>query len=130
LDEIDLAAMLPENMELDIKPDVKEAEYALQMRNPAMEGSAESKAPEASSGVDIDAALPELGRQPESIKPAELGQITVDPGAVSAEQSDIGRFTDDLIKQGANGKVEKGALDGVESLDSLLDLPPNLLLSK
>jgi len=130
LDEIDLAALLPENMELDIKPEVKQAEYALQMQKPAMEGSPEAKAEEASTGFDVDSALPELGRQPESIRPAELGQVTVDPGAVSSDKSDIGKFTDDLIKQGANGKVEKGALDGVESLDNLLDLPPNILLNK
>lgn len=130
LDEIDLAALLPENVEIDIKPEVTQAEYALKMQNPAMEGSPEAKAPEASTGFEIEADLPELGRQPESIKPAEIGQITVDPGAVNTEESDIGKFTDDLIKQGANGKVEKGALDGVASLDSLLDLPPNILLNK
>jgi len=46
------------------------------------------------------------------------------------DDNDLGKFTDDLIKRGANGKVEKGALDGVTSLDALLDLPPNILLGK
>ncbi|MFK7850628.1 MAG: OmpA family protein [Akkermansiaceae bacterium] len=39
-------------------------------------------------------------------------------------------FTEDLIKKGNEGLVENGKLDGIESLDDLLDLPPNLLLSK
>ena len=42
----------------------------------------------------------------------------------------LGKFTDDLIKRGANGSVEKGALDGIASLDDLLDLPPNILLAQ
>ncbi len=39
-------------------------------------------------------------------------------------------FTEDLIRKGNNGLVDNGKLDGIESLDEMLDLPPNLLLSK
>ena len=78
----------------------------------------------------MDADLAELGREPVNIQPAELGQITVDPGAVQVDDSEIGKFTEDLIRKGANGKVENGTLDGVTSLDNLLDLPPNILLGK
>jgi outer membrane protein OmpA-like peptidoglycan-associated protein len=129
LDEIDLLSVLPKNQEIDIKPEVSEAEYALQMRNPALAGDPAAIAMEVSSGLEIEADMPELGRQPEHLKPAELGQITVDPGAVSTDDDALGKFTEDLIKQGAGGKTEKGALDGIASLDDLLDLPPNILLA-
>ena len=85
---------------------------------------------EVSAGLELDADLPELGRQPEHLKPAEVGQVTVDPGAVSADDNELGKFTEDLIKRGANGTVEKGALDGIASLDDLLGLPPNILLGR
>ena len=64
-----------------------------------------------------------------SLQPAAIGQVTVDPGAVQMDDSELGTFTDDLIKRGAGGNVEHGALDGIASLDDLLDLPPNILLA-
>ena len=130
LEDIEILENLPKDQEMDIKPDIIEAQYALRLNNPAKEGSPESAATEVSSGFEIEADLPELGRQPESIRPAEVGQITVDPGAVQADDSELGKFTEELIRQGANGKVEKGTLDGVASLDAMLDLPANILLSK
>jgi outer membrane protein OmpA-like peptidoglycan-associated protein len=85
---------------------------------------------EVSAGLEFDSDLPELGREPERLKPAEVGQVTVDPGAVQMDDTDLAKFTEELIKRGANGNVEKGALDGIASLDDLLDLPPNILLGK
>jgi len=130
LEEVDLLAALPKDLEIDIKPDIQEAEYALQMKNPAIQGDPAAVAMEVSASLEVEADLPELGREPEHLKPAEVGQVTVDPGAVPLDDNDLGKFTEDLIKRGANGKVEKGALDGVASLDALLDLPPNILLGK
>lgn len=130
LEEIDLLDKLPEDQDIDIKPQITDPEYALKLQNPAPTGEPTGAAPEISSGFEIDAELPELGREPESIIPAAVGQMTVDPGALSTDDSDIGKFTDDLIKQGTNGKVDHGKLDGMASLDSLLDLPPNVLIGK
>lgn len=130
LEEVELLDILPKNQEIDIKPEIVEPEYAIRLQNPARMGTPEAVALDVSSGFEIEADLPELGRQPESIKPAEVGQLTVDPGAVQADDSEIGKFTDDLIRQGANGKVEKGTLDGMASLDAMLDLPANVLLGK
>ncbi len=128
LEEVDLLAKLPENLDIDIKPEIVEAAYALKMQNPAIEGNPEAVALEISSNLEIDSAdIPELGRQPESIRPAAVGQLTVDPGAVSADDTEPGGSAD-LIKYGAGGKTATGTLDGVTSLENLLDLPPNILL--
>jgi outer membrane protein OmpA-like peptidoglycan-associated protein len=129
LEEVDLLNVLPKNEEIDIKPEIKEAEYALQMKNPALEGDPAAIAMEVSSGLEIEADMPELGREPERLRPAEIGQITVDPGAVPVDDGELGKFAEDLIKRGAGGKVDQGALDGIASLDDLLDLPPNILLA-
>jgi outer membrane protein OmpA-like peptidoglycan-associated protein len=130
LDEIELLRALPDDKEIDIKPDVIDPEFALQMSKPAQEGDPSTLAQEVATSFEIEADLPELGREPSQLPPAAVGQVTIDPGSVVADDDNLGRFTDDLIKQGAGGKVEKGALDGVASLDDLLDLPPNILLSK
>lgn len=131
LDEVDLLNKLPKEQEIDIKPEIIEAEYALRVQNPAREGNPQAAALEISSGLEMDADLPELGREPETIKPAEVGQITVDPGAAQPEDdSQIGRYTEELIRKGANGKVENGTLDGMVSLDSMLNLPANVLVGK
>jgi OOP family OmpA-OmpF porin len=129
LEEVDLLSVLPKNQEIDIKPEIKEAEYALQMKNPALAGDPAAIAMEISSGLEVAADMPELGRQPERLRPAEIGQVTVDPGALPTDDGELGKFTEDLIKHGAGGNVEKGALDGITSLDDLLDLPPNILLA-
>jgi OOP family OmpA-OmpF porin len=129
LDEVELLDILPENQEIDISPAIVEASYALQLQTPAKEGLPEATAPDVSSNLEIEMDLPELGREPETIRPAEVGQVTVDPGAVPVDDSDFQKFTDDLIQKGANGKVDQGTLDGVTSLDSMLSLPSSVLLS-
>ena len=130
MEEVDLLDVLPKNQDIDIKPDVAKAEYALKMQRPAMAGDPKATALDASSSFEVSSDLPELGREPTSIRPAEIGQIIVDPGSAQVDDTNIGKFTDDLIKRGANGKVENGVLDGITSLDQLLDLPTNILLSK
>ena len=130
LEEVDLLAKLPQDQDIDMKPDVREPEYALRMTNPAADGEPAATAPDFSAGMEIDADLPKLGRVEESLPPAAIGQITVDPGAVQADEVDLSKFTEDLLKKGARGKVKGGALDGVTSLDDLIGLPANVLVNK
>lgn len=130
LEEVDLLAKLPTDQDIDMKPDVTEPEYALRMTNPAAEGDPAAVAADFSAGMDMDADLPKLGRIAESLPPAATGQITVDPGAVQADEVDLSKFTEDLLKKGARGKVKGGALDGVASLDDLIGLPANVLVNK
>ncbi|MES2995714.1 MAG: OmpA family protein [Verrucomicrobiota bacterium] len=130
LEEVDVLEKLPENAELDIKPDVKQAEYAVQVANPLQQGDPQTLAAEVASSFEVEDALPEFGRQPETIRPAAVGQLTVDPGAVEAENDNLGKLAEDLIRKGVGGTVKQGALEGVASLDDLLGLPPNSLLAK
>eukprot|EP00903_Cladosiphon_okamuranus_P003539 g3537.t1 len=130
LEEIDLLDMLPEDTEIDIDTSIVDPEFALKMSNPLSEGEMDVVETEMASNFDIESSLPELGRMEEDLKPAALGQLTVDPGAMEVEDPEMTSFTDELLKNGNSGLVENGKLDGVQSLDQLLDLPPNLLLSK
>jgi outer membrane protein OmpA-like peptidoglycan-associated protein len=113
-----------------MKPDVQQAEFALRMENPVAKGEPNAPAAEITSGFEIDSDLPELGRQPEQIKPAEVGQITIDPGAMQADDDKLGKLTDAMIQQGAGGKADSGVLKDTASLDELLGLPANALMSK
>ena len=130
LEEVDLLDLLPEEVEIDISPSVVDPEFALKMSNPLAEGDLEAIETQLSSNFDIETDLPEYGRMEEDLKPAAVGQITVDPGAIDVDDGEMKSFTDELVKRGNEGLVDNGKLDGVESLDELLDLPPNLLLSK
>ncbi len=130
LEQVDLLELLPKDSEIDIAPSVVDPEFALKMSNPLAEGEPEAKDTKLSSDFDISSSLPELGRMEDDLKPAAVGQITVDPGAVVVDDGALNSFTDELIKKGNKGLVDNGKLDGVESLDQLLNLPPNLLLSK
>ena len=130
MEEIDLLAKLPKDQEIDIKPEFLTPEYALKMTNPAKEGEPEAVNLALSAGMEIESDLPDLGKMEESLPPAEVGQITVDPGAVPMDDGKLDKFTDELVKKGARGKVRDGALDGLTSLDDLIDLPANVLISK
>lgn len=130
LEEVDLLAALPKDKEIEMKPDVREAEFALRMENPVAKGEPGAEITEVTSGFEIDSDLPELGRQPEQLKPAEVGQLTIDPGAAQVDDDNVGKLTDEMIRRGAGGKAEQGALNDTASLDDLLGLPANALVSK
>lgn len=130
LEEIDLLDMLPEDVEIDISPDVTEPEYALRMQNPTLMGEPDAIAMDISSGIDIDSELMQMGQEVNELPPAAVGQLTIDPGAAMADDPDLAKFTDDLLRKGADGKTRDGALDGLASLDELLGLPPNTLVNK
>ena len=130
LEEVDLLDLLPENEEIDIAPDITTPEFALKISDPLAKG--EMDAPEVQNAfkIDLESSLPEFGRMQEDLTPAAVGQITIDPGAVQVEDGELTNFTEDLIKKGNGGLVDNGKLDGIESLDQLLNLPADLLLSK
>ncbi len=130
LEEVDLLAKLPQDQDVDIKPSVVEAEYALRMTHPAAEGEPAAVARAFSAAMEIETDLPDFGRAEQSLPPAATGQITVDPGTVQADEVDLGKFAEDLLKKGARGKVKAAALDGVTSLDALIGLPANVLVNK
>ena len=130
LEEIDLLDLLPEDLEIDISPSVLDPEYALKISNPLAAGDIEAEVASVSSTFDLEADLPEFGRMETDLQPAAVGQITVDPGAVQVDDGEMTSFTEELIKKGNNGQVDNGKLDGIESLDQMLNLPANLLLSK
>ena len=130
LEQVDLLDALPKNREIDIKPEIREAEYELKMTNPASKGDPTAVAMEVSAGLEVNTELTKLGREPTHLKPAEIGQVTVDPGAAQLDDNELGKFTTDLLKRGAHGNAEKGTLDGLASLDAMLDLPSNILLGK
>lgn len=129
LEEIDLLSVLPDDPEIDIGPDIDQAEYALQIQQPLQEGDPQTIAAKITNQLEIDTDLPEFGREPEALAPAAIGQITIDPGTMEMDDDDLGKFTAETLKQGVGGNVEKGALDGIASLDEMLDLPPNLIVS-
>lgn len=130
LEEIDLLDMLPKNMDIDMSPDIQQPEYALKMENPALMGDPDAMAMEISSGIDVDAELLQIGQEITDLPAAAVGQLTIDPGAAIADDPDFAKFTDDLLRKGADGKARDGTLDGLTSLDDLLGLPPNTLVNK
>lgn len=130
LEEIDVLEMLPEDTELDFSPSIDDPEFTLALSNPLAEGDLAGEETPLASSLTVDMSFPDLGRMDTELPPAAIGQITIDPGALEIEDTAFDQFTESLSKRGNEGLVEDGKLQGVESLDSLLDLPPNLLLGK
>jgi OOP family OmpA-OmpF porin len=130
LEEIDMLAKLPEDTEMDIQPDLAEPEFAVRLENPAMEGDPAGLVVDPAAGIDLDTSLPELGRTDDTLPLAAESQVIVDPGASVADDSNLDRFAEDLLKKGAGGVVQAGSLDGVVTLDDMAGLSPDVLVGK
>lgn len=130
LDQVDLLDLLPKDAEVDLIPDLAEPQYALKQADPIAEGELDVKDSSVMSELDLDSSLPEFGTLDSELKPAELGQVIIDPGSLDLDDGGLNSFTDQLAKEGNRGLVDQGKLEGIESLDQLLNLPANLLLSK
>jgi outer membrane protein OmpA-like peptidoglycan-associated protein len=130
LEEIDILAKLPENTEIDLRPDLNDPEFAIHLNNPAIEGDPAGLQLDPSSGFDLDTTLPEIGRTEEPLPLAADAQTIVDPGAAMADDTNLDKFAEDLLKKGAGGKVEAGTLDGVVTLDDMVGLPADVLVGK
>jgi len=128
LEDVDLLDAV-KDLDVDMAPQVVETTVAILPSNPAASGSPTATAPSVSPVIDIVDDLPELGRSETEMKPAAVGQVTVDPGSLK-EDSDFSNFTEDVMKRGANGKAEKGSLEGVTSLEEMIGLSANQLLGK
>lgn len=130
LDEIDVLAKLPEDSEIDLRPDLKDPEFAVKLENPALEGDPSGVQVDPAAGFELDTALPEIGRTEDPLPLAAESQTIVDPGAALADDHHLDRFAEDLLKKGAGGKVEAGSLDGVVTLDDMVGLPADVLVGK
>lgn len=130
LEEIDILAQLPENTEIELRPDLNDPEFAIKLNNPAIEGDPAGVQLDPSAGFDLDTALPEIGRTEDPLPLAAEAQTIVDPGALAPDDSALDKFAEDLLKKGAGGLVEAGTLDGVVTLDDMVGLPADVLVGK
>jgi len=130
LEEIDMLEMMPEDMEIDIRPDILEPQIAIELENPAMSGDIEGTLPEPVAGPAIEVEMEELGQLEQSLRSAAEGQVIVDPGAAVSDTIDPDAFTEDLLKKGAEGAADKGALKDFTSLEDLIGMEGNALLDK
>ncbi len=129
LEEIDLLAQMPEQ-EIDMTPLIDQAEFAISLKNPAVEGEPSAIQIDPTEGFDFDSAAPEIGRTDESLPLAAEGQVIVDPGSIVAGDDPLDKFTEEIIKKGAGGHAEIGSLDGVITLDDMIGLPADVLVGK
>ena len=125
LEEIDFLNALPKDQDIDLSTEVDQASYALKMSQPDVGGQAPVEKLDPAAGVDIDFALPEVGGEPKILPPAEVGQVVIDSGASPGVEDGEG-IAQEILKAGQGD----GSKEGIASLEDLLKLPPNLLLSK
>ncbi len=130
LDELDVIAKLPKDTEMELKPQVAEPEFAVRLENPALAGDPAGAVVDPASGIDLTTTMPELGRTDNSLPLASDSQIIVDPGASVVDDSNLNRFAEDLLKKGANGNTNAGALDGVVTLQEMAGLSADVLVGK
>jgi len=130
LEDVDLLELLPKDTEIEIRPDIKEPEFALKLENPALSGELAGDVPEPPPAPAIETDIADFGRMEESLDSVPDGQVIIDPGAASSDLVDPDTFNKDLIKKGAQGVSDKGVMKDFTSLDDMIGLPGNALLDK
>ncbi len=130
LEEIDMLELLPKDIEIEIRPDITEADYELKLENPALSGELEGESIEPVAGPAIEAEIAELGRLDAVLEPVPEGRVIVDPGAASSDVLDPDAFNEELLKKGAEGASDRGVLKDFTSLDEMIGMTGNSLLDK
>lgn len=128
LNELEIIDKLPENLEIDISPDIEEPQIPIDTQLAAAEGTADATAPEITFGSEVDTPLEDLGATKDFLKPA-AGRIIVDAGIQNADRLDPDRFNQELM-EGVGGAVKDGLLKDYTSLREMLTLPGNDLVNK
>lgn len=127
LDEIETLEELPVDMEIDMSPEVKNAEFDIEMAVPAMKGEDLVDRIEQMDGPDFSEELPEIGRTEEVIQAAAVGQVLIDPGEQQVEAFDPDQFNEELKRKGAGGLADQGAMDHFTPLATMAQLSGNAL---
>jgi outer membrane protein OmpA-like peptidoglycan-associated protein len=127
LDEIEILEELPEDIEIDMSPDVKDASFDIEMEVPAMKGDDLAESLEPIEGPDFSEDLPDIGRTEEIIQPAAAGQVVIDPGEQQVDAFDPDKFNEELERKGANGLADEGALDSFTPLSTMAQMSGNAL---
>ena len=127
LDEIDILEELPEDVELDMSPEISDPMFDVEMISPAMKGDALAESLEPISGPDLSADLPEIGKTLDILQIAAAGQVVIDPGEQKADEFDPDKFNDELERKGANGLADEGALDKYTPLSAMTKMDGNAL---
>jgi len=126
LDEIEALTELPQDSEIDIRPDISEPEIDVKLVAPAENGEKFSESLEPLTGLDFEVEMSELGKMDHILQPAAVGQVLVDPGEQISDVYDPDKFNDEM-KKGAEGLADKGTLDQFTPLGDMANLSGNAL---
>lgn len=126
LDEIEMLTELPEDTEVDIRPDIKEPEFSVKLEAPAEKGDEFAASLEPVLGQDLEVEMAEIGKMDDILQPAAAGQVLVDPGEQIADVYDPDKFNDEM-KKGAGGLADKGAMDKFTPLGDMANMSGNAL---
>jgi outer membrane protein OmpA-like peptidoglycan-associated protein len=132
LDDVEILQQL-KDPDLEMKPDVEVASFDVNLQSsaPAIAGDPAGDAIDVASAVDIAAEnLESLGETATLSPTVAEGQMIVDPGSEVIDDEALDSFMKDLIKKGNRGDALNGKLDGVASLEEMIGLPENVLVTK
>ncbi len=127
LDELNLLEEIPEDFEIDIRPDISEPELKVALEDPALEGDEFSELLEPTQGPEIDVEIPDLGILETELTSSQNGRVVVDPGQAMADEFDPDEATKEMARKGLAALSKEGIPDGFTSLDKLLHLDGNTL---
>lgn len=130
LDEMEVLDVLPPDFELDITPAIDDPAIAMRMEVPALAGDVGSDVLEPIKAPEIEIDLPDTGVLETELLESQEGRIVIDPGAALADEFDPDELTKDLARKGVDSLSDEGVPEGFTTLDKLLTLPGNALISE
>lgn len=132
LDDVEILQQL-KDPDLEMKPTVDKASFDVDIQSsaPALEGDPAGEAIDMAAAMDLSSEnLESLGETATLSPTVAEGQMIVDPGSEVIDDEAMDSFMKDLIKKGNRGDALRGKLDGIASLEEMIGLPENVLVTK
>lgn len=129
VDEIDILEEIPEDLEIDMSPEITDPVFDIEMETPALKGEELADSMEPLEAPEFTEDQPELGRTEDVFQIAAAGQVVIDPGGQAVEAFDSDQFNEELARKGASGLADEGALDSFSPLSAMTKMTGTALES-
>lgn len=110
-----------------ITPEVTKIFQDFKIDAPAISGDLLDVKIEMTDGPELDIDVPELGRNQELLTNPLKADVNMDPGKAMSDIFDPDKFTEQLLKSGADGLSDDGVVEGYTSLEEMKEMTGNAL---
>ena len=113
--------------EVEITPEITEILQNIKIEDPAIKGALLDEEIKLVDSPEFDIDIPDLGLNEDLLTNPLKAEVKVDPGRSVSDVFDTDKFTEKLLKNGAEGLADEGVIEGFSSLEEMKEMTGNAL---